>query len=36
MIVQNMRSLDIAYPAVDPEEKARFEEMRQILDGGIN
>jgi PPK2 family polyphosphate:nucleotide phosphotransferase len=32
LIVQSMRSLDIAYPTVDPEEKARFDEMRKILD----
>ena len=32
LIVQKMRSLDIAYPKVDPEEKARFDEMRQILE----
>ena len=33
LIVQNMSSLDIAYPTVDPEEKTRFDEMRQILEG---
>ena len=32
LIVQKMRSLDIAYPTVDPEEATRFDEMRQILD----
>ncbi|MBN2043474.1 MAG: polyphosphate kinase 2 family protein [Anaerolineales bacterium] len=33
LIVQNLRALDIAYPTVDPEEKARFDEMRQLLTG---
>jgi len=32
IIVENLKALDIAYPTVDPVEKARFDEMRQILE----
>ncbi len=32
IIVQNLKSLDMAYPQVDPKEKARFDEMRAILE----
>jgi len=32
LIVQNLQSLDMGYPQVDPKEKERFDEMRLILD----
>jgi PPK2 family polyphosphate:nucleotide phosphotransferase len=32
LIVQNLQSLDMDYPQVDPKEKERFDEMRMILD----
>jgi len=32
IIVENLKTLDIAYPVVDPAEKARFDEMRAILE----
>lgn len=32
LIVQNLKTLDMHYPAVDPKEKARFDEMRKILE----
>ena len=31
LIVQTLRSLDLRYPRVAPDEKARFEEMRRLL-----
>lgn len=33
LIVQNLKSLDMHYPEVDPKEKARFDQMRAILEG---
>lgn len=33
LIVQNLKSLNMHYPVVDPEEKARFAQMRAILEG---
>ena len=32
LIVQNLQSLDMSYPKVDPKEKERFDEMRLLLD----
>jgi len=32
LIVQNLKSLDMNYPQVDPKEQARFDEMRSILE----
>ena len=32
LIVQNLQSLEMDYPQVDPKEKERFDEMRLILD----
>ena len=33
IVVQTLRGLGLHYPQVDPKEKARFDEMRAILDG---
>ncbi len=33
LIVQNLQSLNMHYPQVDPKEKARFDEMRELLEG---
>lgn len=33
LIVQNLQSLEMRYPQVDPKEKARFDEMRTLLEG---
>ncbi|MGD2027344.1 MAG: polyphosphate kinase 2 family protein [Anaerolineales bacterium] len=33
LVVQNLKSLDMHYPTVDPKEKARFAQMRAILEG---
>ncbi len=33
LIVANLKALDMDYPRVDPTEKARFDQMRQILEG---
>jgi len=32
LIVQNLQSLEMAYPQVDPKEKERFDQMRLILE----
>lgn len=32
LIVQNLQSLDMHYPQVDPKEKTRFDEMRDLLE----
>ena len=32
IIVENLKALDIAYPVIDPTERARFDEMRTILE----
>jgi PPK2 family polyphosphate:nucleotide phosphotransferase len=32
IVVDNLKALDIAYPTVDPAEKARFDEMRTLLE----
>lgn len=34
IVVESLESLDLAYPEVGPEERARFDEMRERLAGG--
>lgn len=32
LVVQNLKSLDMAYPQVEPKEKERFDQMRSLLE----